>query len=140
MDKPSLTDKAVFPDHTVLADTLGKAIDAWDAFNILLAAEHPFYAVEWKYYNDGKRWLCKVHKKTKTMCWISVWDNFFRIGFYFGNKEEDAIQQSTLDDSLKKQYADYNGKLKIRPLVIVVKKKSDLKPLQELFMLKEQIK
>jgi hypothetical protein len=38
---------------------------------------------EWRYYNDGKAWLCKVTDGRKTIFWFSVWEGFFRVSFYF---------------------------------------------------------
>jgi hypothetical protein len=84
--------------------------------------------------------LCKTSKKTKTICWISVGDNFFRVTFYFGNKAEEIIKRSALDDKLKAQFLSYGGKFKFRPITIVVRKKSDLKFLKALIELKERIK
>ncbi len=52
--------------------------------------ENPFYLSlteglqpEWRYYNDGRAWLCKVTDGRKTIFWFSVWEGFFRASFYF---------------------------------------------------------
>lgn len=31
---------------------------------------------EWRYYKDGKSWLCKITQKNKTIVWISLWEPF----------------------------------------------------------------
>ncbi len=135
-----LNDKNIYPDDEVLALHLGSAKKAWDSFMDLLKTDYPLLSTEWRYYNDGKRWLCKTTKKTKTICWISVWEKFFRVTFYFGKKAEEAINNSALDEKLKAQFLNYEGKLKIRPITIFVKKKSDLKILMTLIELKEKTK
>ena len=38
---------------------------------------------EWRYYQDGKAWLCKITFKKRTICWLSVWDGFFKVTSYF---------------------------------------------------------
>lgn len=38
---------------------------------------------EWRWYNDGRAWLCKVGDGRKTIFWFSVWEGFFQVGFYF---------------------------------------------------------
>ncbi len=38
---------------------------------------------QWRYYNDGRAWLCKVSDGRKTIFWFSVWEGFFRVSFYF---------------------------------------------------------
>jgi hypothetical protein len=140
MDIPCLNDKNIYPDDEVLTRYLGRAKNAWDSFMDLLKTDYPLLSTEWRYYNDGKRWLFKTTQKTKTICWISVWEKFFRITFYFGNKAEETIKKSALDEKLKAQFLNYGGKLKIRPITIIVKKKSDLNVLRELIELKELIK
>ena len=67
-------------------------------------------------------------------------EKFFRVTFYFGKKAEEAINNSALDEKLKAQFLNYEGKLKIRPITIFVKKKSDLKILMTLIELKEKTK
>jgi hypothetical protein len=140
MEIPCLNDKNIYPDDKVLTRYLRGAKSTWDSFMDLLKTDYSLFSTEWRYYNDGKRWLCKTSKKTKTICWISVGDNFFRVTFYFGNKAEEIIKRSALDDKLKAQFLSYGGKFKFRPITIVVRKKSDLKFLKALIELKERIK
>ncbi|PKP08994.1 MAG: hypothetical protein CVU09_13085 [Bacteroidetes bacterium HGW-Bacteroidetes-4] len=40
------------------------------------------WQVQWRYYNDGKAWLCKVSYKKKTVFWLSVWEAYFKVAFY----------------------------------------------------------
>jgi Protein of unknown function (DUF3788) len=140
MELQCLNDKNIYPDDEPLSLHLGNAKKAWDSFMDLLRTDYPLLSPEWRYYNDGKRWLCKTTKKTKTICWISVWKRFFRVTFYFGNKAEETIKNSVLDEKLKARFLNYDGKLKIRPITIFVKKKSDLKILRTLIELKEKTK
>ena len=44
-----------------------------------------------------KAWLYKVTKKKKTICWVSIYDNKFKTGFYFSDKAEDLITNSKLN-------------------------------------------
>ena len=47
----------------------------------LLAAAN--VSMEWRYYNDGKAWLCKCQFKKKTVLWLSIWEGYFQTGFFF---------------------------------------------------------
>ncbi len=38
---------------------------------------------EWRYYRDGKAWLCKVLKKKKTIVWMSAWKGYMQATIYF---------------------------------------------------------
>jgi hypothetical protein len=140
MNQPCLNDKTLYPDDAVLTQYLANTKEVWNVFMEMLKTHDPLISAEWRYYNDGKSWLCKATQKKKTICWISVWEKFFRVGFYFSAKAEDEIKKSTLSEKVKEQYSDYKGKLKIRPITIIVKKKSDLKAIKTLIALKEKIK
>jgi len=140
MERPALNDAQEFPDDKVLARQFGAAKTAWDAFSALLAATTPPLAAEWRFYNDGRSWLCKVTTKAKTVCWVSAWKKFFKVSFYFTAKAEAAISQSTLDEAIKYTFLHPKGKCSLRPVTTEVRKKSDLKPIEELIRIKLQAK
>jgi hypothetical protein len=140
MDRPALNDAGEFPDDTVLARHLGASRRAWEAFIALLAAEFPQLSHEWRFYNDGKSWLCKVTSKAKTICWVSVWKKFFKVSFYFTAKAEAAISSSALDEAVKHAFLHPKGKCSLRPITTEVRKKADLKPISELIAIKLQAK
>jgi hypothetical protein len=50
------------------------------------------FATEQRHYNDGKAWLCKLAHKKKTVCWVSIWDKFFKTIFYFTAKNDRDIE------------------------------------------------
>ncbi len=70
METQLLRDKATPPGDDVLKNPLYLALTEG-----LLP--------EWRYYNDGKAWLCKVGDGRKTIFWFSVWEGFFQVSFYF---------------------------------------------------------
>lgn len=140
MENRCLNDKNIYPDDEVLTHYLGKAKNAWDSFMDLLKVEYPLISTEWRYYNDGKSWLCKVTKKAKTVCWISVWKEFFKVTFYFNVRMEEVIKNSPLDEKIKEQWMKNKNFGKIKPITIEVRKKTDLKTITKLIELKENIK
>ena len=135
-----LIDKNVYPDDDVLTRYLGKAKSVWDAFMDLLKTDYPSVSTEWRYYNDGKSWLCKTTQKKKTLCWISVWEGFYKVTFYFDNKAEESIRNSSIKDKLKECWLNLETKLKIKPITIEVSKKTQLKVIKELIELKGKVK
>jgi len=40
----------------------------------------------WRYYKDGKAWLCKVQKKKKTIVWMSAWKGYMQATVYVPEK------------------------------------------------------
>jgi hypothetical protein len=136
MNHPLLNVPTEFPSDDVLARYLGTRISSWFAFTALLKKDYPLTVVEWSYFNDGKSWLCKVAQKSKTYCWVSVWDKYFKVGFYFTAKAEDLISKSALDPALKNSFLNPSTKGKLRPLTLYVRKKADLAPVKELLAIK----
>ncbi len=118
MEQPLLNDKNQYPDDDVLAGYLGKAKPAWDAFAAGIAAGLGEGALEWRYYADGKAWLCKVVHKKKTVCWVSVWDKFFKTTFYFTAKSDADIEALPIPPDLKDWYRAHAPIGRLKPLTV----------------------
>ncbi|MCX6556782.1 MAG: DUF3788 family protein [Candidatus Aminicenantes bacterium] len=138
MNHPALNDPDEFPDDTVLKRQLGVVKPAWDAFMELLEANDPLLAAGWRYYNDGKSWLCKVTHKKTTVCWVAVREKCFSAAFYLNAKAEPLVHVSSLGKSLKDGF--FNSGEKLRAIRVEVRKKSDLEAVKELIGIKLQLK
>jgi len=44
--------------------------------------------IEWRYYKDGKAWLCKITQKKRTIVWISLGKAFLNQVFTLQKKPE----------------------------------------------------
>jgi len=90
-----------------------------DLIQVLTEAPYNFTDV-WKYYKDGKSWLCRILHKKKTVFWLSVWDGYFKAGFYFTEKHEQGIADLEIDEKVKEEFK--NAKLigKLKPLVFTI--------------------
>lgn len=136
MEEPCLADKAEYPDDRVLGHYLGDAKDAWDAFASLLASSYPDLTPEWRYYNDGKSWLCKIVRKSGTVCWVSVYRGKFKTTFYFPDRAEDLILKSSIRKNYKEQFANARHFGKTRGLTVDIRKVTDLSTTKKLIELK----
>ncbi len=126
MEKPRLNDQSEFPDDAVLARHLGRAKGAWDSFAAGVGEALPDASFEWRYYNDGKAWLCKLTRKKKTVCWVSVWDEFFRTTFYFTAKNDGDIEGLPIAPGLKDAYRAHKPIGTLKPLTVEVRNKKAL--------------
>ena len=72
---------------------------------------------EWRYYQDGKAWLCKLTRKKKTVAWLSVWETCFKLGFYFTEKTGAGIEDLEIDESLKSFYRTNKPIGRLKPLI-----------------------
>ena len=103
------------PDDQSPRRHLGAAKGAWDEFARAAPTEVDGLDLGWRYYPDGKAWLCRAARRGRTICWISVWHGAFRAAFYFGAKADAEIEHLDIDGTLKESYASSArvGKLKL---------------------------
>lgn len=140
MERPCLNDKNEYPDDSALKRHLGVIKPVWDKFTGLFDRDYPGITGEWRYYNDGKSWLFKVTNKKGTICWVSVWNGMFKVSFYFGDKAENLIADSEIDDAYKQQFINGKKYGKIRAVTVDVKKAVDLVPVKLLTEIKTKLK
>jgi uncharacterized protein DUF3788 len=140
VEKPCLNDKTEYPDDKVLMHYLGDAKDAWDGFAAFLKDNYPNYSGEWRYYNDGKSWLYKITKKTKTICWVGVYRGKFKTTFYFPDRAESLIVNSTLRKKYIEQFVNGRRYGKTRGLTVDIRKVADLSTTKKLIAIKEDFK
>ncbi len=140
METPVLGDKDQFPVDELIFKHLGKIKNIWLMLFKFIHDKHPDFKEEWRYYNDGKSWLLKITKKTKTICWISIIKDGFRMTCYFGDKAEKLIKDSDLPKDYKDQFI--NGKKfgKIRAITIIFKNEEGINVAKILMEIKEKLK
>lgn len=126
MEGPLLRDEAEYPSDRVLARCLGRAKAAWDAFTARLAVDLSGASLEWRFYKDGKSWLCKVVHKKKTVCWVSIWDHAFRTTFYFTAGSDQEIDRLPIAQESRNAYRAQSSSGKLKPITIEVSSKKAL--------------
>jgi hypothetical protein len=140
MDQPVLGDKDQFPSDKIIFSHIGKAQALWLSFFEYLHTEHPLLSEEWRYYNDGKSWLMKVTRKSKTIFWLSIIPGAFRTTFYFTDKAAPAIDCSSISEDLKEQFRSGKSFGKIRGLTITFRDGSDIENAKSLLTIKLAIR
>lgn len=126
MKGPLLRDEQEYPSDDVLAKCLGRAKSAWDALAIRLAKDHPDMSLEWRYYKDGKSWLCKLVRKKKTVCWVSIGDRTFQTTFYFTARNEGDIDRLPISQVLKDAIRAQPLVGKLKPATVRVRSEKQL--------------
>ena len=140
MDQIILSDKNQFPTEEIIFSHIGKSKILWESIFNYIHTDYPDFSEQWKYYNDGKSWLLKVTKKSNTIFWLSIIRGSFKISFYFGDKAEQSIMESTISDALKDQFKDGKRYGKIRGLTLIMNKKQNVEFVKELISIKLKIK
>jgi hypothetical protein len=126
METPILKDPDIVPTKDVLENELGELYPVYREFMETLKSDTFGLSPEWRYYKDGKAWLCKISRKKKTVVWMSAWEGFFRLGFYFTDKTGTGIPDLEIDPALKESYRTNKPIGRLKPLVVDVHGHSDL--------------
>jgi hypothetical protein len=115
MEKPLLNNQAELPTDAVLKVVLGSAFEAYSELMKRIAEMELF--PQWNFYKDGGAWLCKVQFKKKTIFWLSVWENRFRVVFYFTEKTMLGLAELDIEPALVQQLIGSSPIGKLVPLV-----------------------
>ena len=135
-----LKDEKRFPDEEAIADALGESFPAYKELMETISGSEYMLETVWNYYKDGKAWLCKVTYKKKTVFWLSVWDGFFKTGFYFTEKNGTGIASLEIDNDIKESFFAGKPVGKLLPLLFVVVSREQLHDLQEVIKYKKALK
>jgi len=104
METRLLREEEVYPNKEVLEKALGESYFAFIELFDIISNEQYALITNWRYYKDGQSWLCKVSNKKKTVCWISVWNEFFKAGFYFTEKTRLGINELNIEKDIKDDF------------------------------------
>jgi hypothetical protein len=114
-----LSDEAITPDDGVLKGVLGNSYPAYCEL-IKLFDDHGMTHV-WRYYHDGKAWLCKVQKKKKTIVWMSAWKGFMKATIYVPEKFADGIDRLNISQARKAEIRQTKKVGKSTPCVFEIR-------------------
>jgi len=126
MEPIVLVDKTIKPTDEIVFSIIGEKSILWQEIMNYLYGHHTDITEEWNFYNDGKAWLFRTLKKKKTIFWIGVIKDTFRISFFLANKAEAFIEQSDLSDKLKNDFRNTKGLKTVRSISITVSDREDV--------------
>ena len=136
----ALRDAEIFPSDRVLKDTLGDVYDVLESFLATITNEAYLLSFEWRYYTDGKAWLCKVQHKKKTILWLSVWEGFFKVSFFFTEKHLEAIAALDISEAIKTELASAKAIGLLIPMIFNINNASQLQELLTVVRFKKTLK
>jgi len=133
-----LRDEHIYPDENVLRMVLDKAYDAYALLLKLFDNNEMLY--EWRYYRDGKSWLCKVQKKKRTIVWMSVWKGFLQTAIYFPEKYLDKVYELDISEDVKNKIRSTKNVGKSKPCILEIRDEKILPDLEKIMILKLECK
>ena len=136
MESDVLNDKSVKPNHEIIFSIIGEKELIWKQTLSYLYDNNKDISEEWKYYNDGKSWLFRTLKKKKTLFWIRILKDTFRIAFWFSDKFEPIILESDLPENIKDEYKNAKRFNKSRCIYIDILDSNDFNNIKKLIDIK----
>ena len=132
-----LIDENAKPTDEILEAVLKQAFPAYRKLIDEVTSVKFNLDVSWNYYKDGKSWLCKITNRKRTVFWLSAWQEYFKVTFYFTDKFDEEIESSNISEELKKQYKENNAIGKLKPLTITVNHMDNIKDIFELIEIRK---
>lgn len=134
INKIELTDPAVYPDDERLKGVLGNSFDAYRELLDLYSKNEMQWA--WRYYRDGKAWLCKVQKKTRTLVWMSAWKGYMQAAVYIPLRLLDEVYALPLEAETKARIEKTRDVGRSKPCIFEIRSTDILKDLDLLIQFK----
>lgn len=136
-----LRDSNIYPSDDILKSVLGDTIySVLESFLKIITNEEYGLTVEWRFYNDGKAWLCKVVHKKKTILWLSIWTGFFKISFYFTEKYLENIEVLDVSETIKKEFSKAKPVGRLIPMIVNVTDRNQVDDLLTIVRFKKSLK
>ena len=129
-----MNDESVFPDEQVLKTTLGESYDAYCELLKLFDDNGMEYG--WRYYKDGKAWLCKVQKKKRTIVWMSAWKGHMRATVYLPGKYINEIYALDISEEMKGKFKKTKNVGKSKPCIFEIRNKDVLEDFNKVMQFK----
>ena len=140
MENLMLRQQEVLPTEELIEKFLGESFPVYKLLIDNIIAEPYTLSPEWNYYRDGNAWLCKVQHKKKTVFWLSVWEGYFKVTFYFTEKTSSGIAELNIDEKIKHDFINCKPNGKFLPLTLVMKNKEQLADLLKITEYKKGLK
>lgn len=95
---------------------------------------------KWKFYTDGKVWLCKIFHKKQTICWLSMWKNCLKLSFYFNKKNYKGVFDLKLSEENKDKFLIVDKNQRLIPFMLDIFFMEELSDAKELIRYKKESK
>lgn len=119
-----LNDETIEPTDEVLKSILGTSYKAYKELLELFDKNEMTYT--WRYYKDGKAWLCKVAKKKRTIVWMSAWKRYMKATIYIPDKYKEDLKGIDVTKETMERMMNTKGVGKSKPCMFEIKDSSVL--------------
>ncbi|WP_294676642.1 DUF3788 domain-containing protein [uncultured Fluviicola sp.] len=103
MDTSVFSNKEIIPGDQALSEELKKTGDLWNSIRDYVQKKAPDSVEEWKYSGKKFGWSFRINDKKRVIVYLLPREAYFKAAFVFGQKATDAIINSTISDTIKKE-------------------------------------
>jgi hypothetical protein len=129
-----LNNPDVYPDENVLSQTLGKSYCVY--LSLLEMFSQNDMTHEWRYYKDGKTWLCKVQHEKRTIVWMSAERGFIKAAIHFPEKYISNVCSLNISTRTRETIEGAKNTAKSSPCIFELKTSSALRDFSEVMQFK----
>lgn len=129
-----LADEAIYPDEIVLKNVLKDSFSAYLGLLDLFGSHG--LSPEWRYYRDGKAWLCKVQAKKRTIVWLSAWAGYMQASVYFPEKYLDRLFGLDISEETRQKIRSTKNVGKSKPCIFEIRAGASLADFAKIMQLK----
>jgi len=134
------SDKQIIPADDLIFSIIGEKKKLWQTIMTHMQDNYKESAGVWNYYNDGKRWFFKMVWKKKTVFWIGILEDTFRVTFWFPDRAEPVIENSELPQVIKDEFKNAKKYGSTRGLSIKMEETGDVENVIKLIGIKSKMK
>lgn len=129
-----LRDELIYPDDKVLESIIGESYP----YYLMLLDLFSKYEMkhEWRYYHDGKAWLCKVQRKKKTIIWMSAWPGYMQATVYVPEDRLQEVYDLEISEAAKNRIRTAKKVGKSQPCIFEIRNEMIVKDLEKVMILK----
>jgi hypothetical protein len=138
LNEKQLNDASVYPDEKILKHVLGRSYRAYSELIRLYDEKQMVH--EWRYYRDGKAWLCKVQRKKRTIVWMSAWKGYMQATVYIPEKHIEEINTLDISETVKEKIRNTKNIGRSKPCIFEVRNQHVLKDLEKVMRFKMAMK
>lgn len=138
INNKELRDENVYPSKMVLKTVLGRSYNAYLALLELFDTNGMTH--EWRYYRDGKAWLCKVQKKKRTIVWMSAWKGYMQATVYLPEKHIKNVYGLNIRPESKKKFRSTRNVGASKPCIFEIRNKGILTDFEKVMQYKIESK
>ncbi len=133
-----LGDESIFPNESILKGVLGRSYRAYCVLLELIDQNEMTH--EWRYYRDGKAWLCKIQKMKRTIIWMSAWKGFMKATIYVPLRHMDGVFALPISEDTKAHFRATKNVGQSKPCIFEVRNQRVLKDLNTVMQFKIRTK